>query len=288
MGRISGFGWSLGYFGGLLTLGSCLAYINWASARGQGAEDYVPVTLWLTAVIFALAAMPTFIWLRERALPSPLSGGMSYIRYGFDEVRSTLAHAARYRDLFRFLLCLTAYQAGVATIVVVAAIYAQDVMGFDSQQLIILIMVVNLTAAVGAFLFGFLQDRFGSVRTLAGGIMVWVAAIAVTFIAEHPAYVWVAANLMGLAMGSTQAGGRALIGRLTPEGRNAEFFGLWGLASRAAAIIGPRAYGAVSRLSGGDHRMALLSTLTFFVVGLLILLTVNEGRGVAAARETAA
>ena len=93
---------------------------------------------------------------------------------------------------------------------------------------------------------------------------------------------------MGLAMGSTQAGGRALIGRLTPEGRNAEFFGLWGLASRAAAIIGPLAYGAVSRLSGGDHRMALLSTLTFFVVGLLILLTVNEGRGVAAARETAA
>ena len=117
--------------------------------------------------------------------------------------------------------------------------------------------------------------------------MVWVAAIGVTFVATEPTYVWLAGNLMGLAMGSTQAGGRALIGRLTPEGRNAEFFGLWGLASRAAAIIGPLAYGVVNRMSGGDHRMALLSTLTLFLLGLLLLFTVNEERGVKAAQEAA-
>ena len=90
---------------------------------------------------------------------------------------------------------------------------------------------------------------------------------------------------MGLAMGSTQAGGRALIGRLTPQGRNAEFFGLWGLASRAAAIIGPLAYGAVNRLTEGDHRLALLSTLALFIIGLLLLLTVSEARGVSAGRK---
>ena len=69
MGRISGYGWSLGYFGGLLTLGICLAYIPWASGQGQGAAEYVPVTLLITAAIFALAAVPTFVWLREQALP---------------------------------------------------------------------------------------------------------------------------------------------------------------------------------------------------------------------------
>jgi UMF1 family MFS transporter len=286
MGRISGFGWSLGYFGGLLTLGTCLAYITWSGERGQPASHYVPVTLWITAAIFALAAMPTFIWLRERAQPQLLASGWTLIKQGFAEVLDTLEHAARYQDLFRFLLCLTAYQAGVATVVVVAAIYAQDVMGFDSTQLITLIMVVNLTAAVGAFLFGFLQDRFGSVPSLAGGIMVWVLAILVTMVASQPLHVWLAANLMGLAMGSTQAGGRALIGRLTPLGRNAEFFGLWGLASRAAAIIGPLAYGAVSRITGGDHRLALISTLGFFLAGLLLLFTVSETRGVEAGRKS--
>jgi len=282
MGRISGLGWSVGYFGGLLTLGICLGYITWAEARGDTAPDYVPVTLWLTALIFACTAAPTFVWLRERARPSPLEKGMSYMRHGFLQVRRTLVHAAHYRDLFRFLISLTAFQAGVATVVVIAAIYAQEVMGFGNQELIVLIMVVNLTAAVGAFMFGFVQDRLGSVPSLAGAILVWIAAGAVTFFATQPYQLWVAANLMGLAMGSTQAGGRALIGRLTPVARSAEFFGLWGLASRAAAILGPLAYGAVNRLSDGDHRMALLSTLSFFVLGLLLLLTVNETRGMAA------
>ena len=282
MGRISGLGWSVGYFGGLLTLGICLGYITWAEARGDTAPDYVPVTLWLTALIFACTAAPTFVWLRERARPSPLEKGMSYTRHGFSQVRRTLIHAAHYRDLFRFLISLTAFQAGVATVVVIAAIYAQEVMGFGSQELIVLIMVVNLTAAVGAFMFGFVQDRLGSVPSLAGAILVWIAAGAVTYFATQPYQLWLAANLMGLAMGSSQAGGRALIGRLTPVARSAEFFGLWGLASRAAAILGPLAYGAVSRLSNGDHRMALLSTLFFFVLGLLLLLTVNETRGMAA------
>ena len=282
MGRISGLGWSVGYFGGLLTLGICLGYITWAEARGDTAPDYVPVTLWLTALIFACTAAPTFVWLRERARPSPLEKGMSYTRHGFSQVRRTLIHAAHYRDLFRFLISLTAFQAGVATVVVIAAIYAQEVMGFGSQELIVLIMVVNLTAAVGAFMFGFVQDRLGSVPSLAGAILVWIAAGAVTYFATQPYQLWLAANLMGLAMGSSQAGGRALIGRLTPVARSAEFFGLWGLASRAAAILGPLAYGAVSRLSNGDHRMALLSTLFFFVLGLLLLLTVNEARGMEA------
>lgn len=282
MGRISGFGWSVGYFGGLLTLGSCLAYITWAQGRGQDSVDYVPVTLWITAVIFVFAAAPTFLWLRERAQPGPLVTGLSYLRQGFNQVRQTLVHATHYRDLFRFLICLTAFQSGVATVIVIAAIYAQDVMGFDSQQLIILIMVVNLTAAVGAFGFGFVQDRYGSVPSLAGAILIWVAAIGVTFFATQPVHVWLAGNLVGLAMGSTQAGGRALIGRLTPRGRSAEFFGLWGLASRAASILGPLTYGIVSRLSHGDHRIALLSTLVFFIVGFIVLMGVNEARGIAA------
>jgi UMF1 family MFS transporter len=284
MGRISGYGWSLGYFGGLLTLGCCLAYINWASGQGQQAADYVPVTLVVTAGIFAVTAMPTFLWLRERAIPRVLPAGVTYVAAGIGRVKLTLSHAVQLPDLFRFLLCLVLFQAGVSTVVVVAAIYAQEVMGFDSQQLILLIMVVNLTAAVGAFGFGFAQDRFGSVPSLAVALLVWIAACLVAYFGDSLVHFWLAGNLIGLAMGATQAGGRALVGQFTPEARNAEFFGLWGLANRTAAIIGPISYGVISQLTGGNQKQALLSTLTFFVAGLLLLLTVNERRG----HETAA
>ena len=229
--------------------------------------------------------MPTLLWLRERAVPRPLPSGLGYLRSGFGEVISTLKHATRLTDLFRFLLCMTLYQAGVATVVVVAAIYAQEVFEFTSQEMIILIMVVNLTAAAGAFAFGFIQDRIGSVPALAGGLLLWIVAIGVSFIASDKTTLWLAGNLIGLAMGSTQAGGRALVGVFTPEGRSGEFFGLWGLAARAAAIIGPLSYGLVSSASGGDHQMALLSTLAFFVLGLGLLFTVREQRGIETARS---
>lgn len=285
MGRISGYGWSLGYFGGLLTLACCLVYISSATAEDLPASHYVPVCLQITAIIFAVTAAPTFIWLKERAVPRFLPPGLSYTRAGLGQVLRTLGHAARFKDLFRFLLCLTLFQAGVATVVVVAAIYAQEVMGFDSQQLIVLIMVVNLTAALGAFLFGFAQDRFGSVPSLAAALLVWIAAIGVALHQQGTFGFWLSGNLIGLAMGATQAGGRALVGQLTPPAHNAEIFGLWGLASRAAAIIGPVSYGLVNQLGGGDHQLALLSTLCLFVAGLVLLFTVNEERGYNAAHR---
>jgi UMF1 family MFS transporter len=285
MGRISGYGWSLGYFGGLLTLASCLAYIQYSEAHALGPEHYVPVCLLLTAVIFAITATPTFLWLRERALPRPLPPGAGYVTAGLGQVMDTLKHAARLPDLFRFLFCIVLFQAGVSTVVVLAAIYAQEVMQFDSQQLIVLIMLVNLTAAVGAFVFGFAQDRFGSVPSLSGALLIWIAAIGVALQASTETDVWVAGNLIGLAMGATQAGGRGLVGQLTPAAQNGEIFGLWGLANRAAAIIGPISYGIINRLTDGDHQLSLISTLVFFMFGLALLLTVNEKRGQRAALQ---
>jgi UMF1 family MFS transporter len=246
------------------------------------------MSLLFTAIIFASTAAPTFIWLKERAIQRAVPTGFSYLRAGFTKVKQTFTHSAQLPDLFRFLMCLTLFQAGVSTVVVVAAIYAQEVLGFDSQQLIILIMVVNLTAAAGAFAFGFAQDRWGSVPSLTGALLVWIVAIILTLLADQERDVWIAGNLIGLAMGATQAGGRALVGRLTPESRNAEFFGLWGLASRAAAILGPVSYGIVNRITDGNYQVAMFTTLGFFIAGLVLLLTVNEKRGQLAGRSFSA
>ena len=181
MGRISGYGWSLGYLGGLLVLGLCLVYIQWAQAQGDTATQYVPVAMWITAVMFALAALPTFLWLRERAVPQPLAAGENYFWIGFARVRHTLVHASRYRDLFRFLVSLAVYYCGINTVVVLAAIYAQEVMGFSMQENIMLILVVNVTAAIGALGFGLAQDRLGSVRILGITLIVWICALVLAY-----------------------------------------------------------------------------------------------------------
>lgn len=283
--RISGYGWSLGYLGGVTVLGACLAYIQAAQARGEAAASYVPVTLWITAVVFALAAVPTFAWLRERGASTPLKPGQRYVRIGFERVRETLRHARHYRDLFRFLITLSIYYCGINTVIVLAAVYAQEVMGFGVRENIVLILLVNFTAAIGAFAFGILQDRFGSVRTLAVTLVIWIAALVLAYAAESRMGFWVAANLVGLALGSSQSAGRALVGQFSPRGRTAEFFGLWGLFGKLAAVVGPLTYGAVTFLTQGSHRLALLATAVYFVAGLLLLLTVNERRGQAAARE---
>lgn len=287
MGRLSGYAWSLGYLGGLLVLGVCLAYIAWAEAQGHDATRFVPVTMLITAAAFALAALPTFLWLRERAVPTPRPPGVSYLRIGFARVRDTLSHARRFRDLFRFLVTLTVYYAGINTVVVLAAVYAQQVMGFGTQETIFLILVVNVTAAAGAFVFGVVQDRIGSVATLAITLLVWIAALLMAYFIESHAGFWVVANLVGLALGSSQSAGRALVGLFSPPARTAEFFGLWGLAGKLAAVVGPLTYGTITYLSGGDHRLALAATAGFFVAGLAGLLTVDERRGRRAAKAAA-
>jgi len=147
-----------------------------------------------------------------------------------------------------------------------------------------MILVVNATAALGAFGFGHLQDRLGSVKTLAITLMVWIAALSMAYYNETRAGFWVVANLVGLALGSSQSAGRALIGIFSPPARSAEYFGLWGLAAKSASVIGPLCYGLVTWWSHGNQRLALLSTALFFVLGLLVLLTVNERRGREAAK----
>jgi MFS transporter, UMF1 family len=283
MGRVSAYGWALGYLGGLAVLAVCLAYVEWAQRHGLEAAQFVPGTMLIVAVVFALAATPTFLWLKERAIPAPLGHGERYLAVGFRRLRRTLAESTRFRDLFRFLVALTIYYCGINTVVVLAAVYAQEVMGFRTSETIILVMVVNVTAAAGAFLFGQVQHRLGSVPTLAVTLVIWIVAISLAFVGDSRASFWVVANLVGVALGSSQSSGRALIGQFSPPGRAAEFFGLWGLAGKLAAIVGPLSYGLITYLTAGNHRLAILSTVAFFIGGLVVLTTVHEQRGKAAA-----
>jgi UMF1 family MFS transporter len=273
MGRVSGWGWSFGYFGGIVALGISLYYITGAQNAGKPAAEFVPVTMLITAAFFALAALPTFLLLKERALPRPSMASP------FREMLNTIRRSKDFRDLRRFLLCILFYQAGIQTVISLAAIYAEQAMNFTTAQTITLILVVNVTAAAGAFGFGYLQDAIGHVRAIALTLCGWIVMVLLAGFSTETSTFWIAANLAGLCMGSSQAAGRALVGYLAPPARLGEFFGLWGLAMKAAAIFGPLTYGAVTWALAGNHRLAILTTGVYFIAGLLLLKGIDVGRG---------
>ena len=280
MGRVSGWGWSFGYLGGLAALGICLFYITSSQAAGKSATEFVPVTMLITAAFFALAAAPTFMFLKERATPQPQTEN-PWVR-----VKQTLQHSRQYRDLRRFLICIVFYQAGITAVVSLAAIYAEQAMKFTTQQTITLILVVNITAALGAFAFGYLQDAIGHVRAVALTLVGWIVMVVLAGVSESSTSFWIAANLAGLCMGSSQAAGRAIVGYLAPPARLAEFFGLWGLATKAASIFGPLTYGAMTWIFAGNHRLGIFATGLYFVIGLALLLGIDVERGRRAALAT--
>lgn len=281
MGRVSGWGWSFGYFGGMLSLGLGLGYVIWAQGQGQRAEQFVPVTMLITAAVYGLASVPTFLLLRERAVPQPDAG--AGLRDAFGRLGQTWRDARRFGDFMWLLACAVAYQAGIAVVIALAAVYAEQVLGFKQTQTMMLVFLVNIAAAAGAFAFGYWQDRIGHRRALAITLAGWVLMVLLAYLATSAMLFWCAAVVAGLCMGSSQSAGRALAGLFAPEARRAEFYGLWTFAVRLSAIVGPITYGLVTWATSGNHRLAIASTGLFFVVGLILLVRVDVERGIAAA-----
>jgi UMF1 family MFS transporter len=281
MGRVSGWGWALGYVGGMLCLGLCLAYVLQAQARGDAASAFVPVTMVMTALFYGVASLFTFALLRERAVPSiHTSEADATARTGqWQRLRRSLRALQDYPELSRLLACIVAYQAGVAVAITLAAIYAEQVMGFQPQETMVLIFALNLAATVGAVALGHAQDRWGHQRTLAVTLVGWMLTCAIVALAHSKAVFWGAAVLAGLCLGSSQSAGRAMAGLLTPPAKTAEFFGLWSFAVRAASIVGPLLYGLITWLTGGNQRLAIGATAGLFLLGLWWLWPLDMARG---------
>ena len=287
MGRVSGWGWSFGYLGGMLALGLGLAYVLAAQARGEPATAFVPMVMLITSAIYGLASTVTFALLRERALPQATSAtaASSSLGHSLKRLIYTWQHARQYQD-FRLLMgCCVSYQAGISVVITLSAVYAAEVFGFKQTDTMLLIFLVNIAATAGAFVFGYWQDRIGHKLALGITLTGWMGMTLLAALATGPAMFWVAAVLAGLCMGSSQSAGRAMVGLLTPGDRKAEFYGLWSFATHLSVVIGPLTYGLLTWLTDGNHRIAIISTSLFFAGGLWLLMPLNMARGQQAARH---
>jgi MFS transporter, UMF1 family len=186
------------------------------------------------------------------------------------------------------MLCAVFYQGGVMVAISIAAIYAEQVIGFKPQETMVLIFVLNLAAAAGAFAFGYFQDRIGHKLGLGITLVGWIATCIIAALTTTKGGFWYAAALAGVCMGSSQSAGRAMAGMFAPKAQLAEFYGLWGFATRLASIIGPLAYGSITWATGGNQRIAIASTTVLFVIGLAVLTKIDVKRGQAAAARSPA
>ena len=290
MGRVSAFGWTLGYCGGLV----CLAGAAWiVSFWEEGAPTgYRFVSLW-AGVFFFVAAIPTFVYLKEKKQPEPLPPGRSYVGMGFGRLLETYRSLREYRRLFHFLAIMTVYFAGVQIVFWFAGILTQELFNFEPAQSGMFILQMTVTAIVGAMLTARYQDRIGTKNFILIVLAAWIVAILATAYvawlisrdAGRPWMPWVVGNVIGLIVGGIGTSSRAMVGLFSPQHKAAEFFGFFGLAHKLSAILGLASI-ALARWLLGDWHLVVAAGSIFFIIGFVLMLGVNERDGrVAALRQ---
>ena len=295
IGRISGIGWAVGSAGGIVCLLLVLPMIVLI-----GGSLIVRLSFVITAVFFAVAAIPIFLWLQERARPQAPPSGESHLTIGFKRLWQTLQKARQYREFVKFMLAFIVFNDGIIMALNFAAIIGVVLFGMEQQQLIIFIIVVQITSVAGAYVFGLLADDRSIKQGLIISLLLMIAAVVWLLFNYSPVAFFVIGGLAGFSLTGVQSLSRAMVGLLSPPGQSAEFYGLFAVAGRTSSFIGPTIYGllaaeATFRLMDQGHapllaeqwgqRIALLSILLFLGVGLALLLRVNEEKGYQAAHS---
>ncbi|MCX6543874.1 MAG: MFS transporter [Acidobacteria bacterium] len=293
LGKISGYAWGLGYVGGIACTALVLGVVG-----DQTLENFDRVRLVgpITAVFFLAAAIPTFMFLRERGTAKVLPPGETLLGMGFRRLVETARALGGFRDLLVFFVAFFFAMAGLSIVIAFAFIYGDQVIHWSPRSQMLMFVITNLTASVGAVGFGFLQKRWGNLRTFNLTLGIWVAAIlgiwgtpqisawlngalGTAWRVEH-VFLFMGA-MAGLCLGATQSASRTVVAVFSPESKAAEFFGFWGLFGKLAAIFGLLSLGVLQVRLG--LRSAILLCSLFFLVALFLTLLVREQRGRAAA-----
>lgn len=289
LGRISGFGWALGYIGGMASAVFVLLVLGEVSAENFQRIRWVGP--W-AAGFFLVAAIPTFLWVKERGKPQLRPPGTGYIVLGITRVRRTLLDLQGHRDLALLLLSTFFAMSGIYIVITYSFIYGAQVVGWESSVRTLMFIIVQITAAIGALTFGFIQDYLGGKRTYQITLLMWIVAILLIYLTPDIAtllttaldreveaqYVFLVVGVMaGLSLGSCQSATRTLVGLFSPLSRTAEFFGFWGLALKLAGFFGLLTIGLLQAALG--LQTAVLFCVLLFAAALFASRHIDETRG---------
>lgn len=273
-GRVSGWGFGVGYAGSLLALILSLLLI-----RTFDPPLSFQLTWFAIAAAFLLFSLPALRFLPKDS--PPRLGWREAARGGLHESLRTFREIRARPQPRRFLLAYFFYEDGVNTVIVSAAAFASITLGFATEQLIMLFALVQISALAGALAWARPTDRLGPKRVVAIMLAQWSLAVTAAYVVQTPMQFYVVAVLAGTGLGAIQAASRALMATMIPPGREGDYFGFYHLCGKSAAVIGPVLFGHVSEATGGNQRLAILSILILFVVGAVLLSRVHTASGVA-------
>jgi UMF1 family MFS transporter len=291
IGRVSGLGWGLGYVGGIFALLVALygfvqtdsvLYPMIGGALGLTTERgaHVRATALLVAVWFAIFTIPFLALVPEPRAVGDARAGNAVVE-GFKQLTTSLKQIRKYRQIVRLILARLIYNDGLVVIFGLGAVFAQQVYGFATDEIIVFGIVLNIAAGIGAIAFGFLDDRIGGRNTILASLVGLAAAGTFAVLGQSRTTFWIAAIVVGLLAGPNQSASRSLLGRFVPDDKEAEFYGFFAFSGKATAFLGPLLYGSLTAMTGTD-RAGMAVTVVFFVIGGLLLLRVNEREGIAA------
>jgi MFS transporter, UMF1 family len=274
--KVSGIGYAVGYIGSLISVVLVFPF-----------KDRPDILFVITSVFFLVFSLPLFLFLKEKKLhPDTTLEKINYFTYGFVKVYDTLKHINQYKNLRNFLISFFLYIDAVNTIIFFSGIYASKSLDFTMTELAIFFIIVQITAMTGSFLFGFIGDKIGILKSIVVTLIFWIAIIFfIFFFIDRDSYLiisdfkihyfFIIGGFAGTFLGSTQALSRALMTKITPVEIKTEFFGFYALFEKTSTLLGPLTFGLVSWLSG-SQKIAVLSVGAFFVFGIMMLKKVRE------------
>ena len=287
IGRISGYGWGLGYIGGLLAMG--IAMVGFVSAETpwfgftKEAGANIRATNLLVAVWFAVFSVPIFLWVREKKAPVTQARGL--LAASYRQLARTFGEARKYKEIIKLLIARLVYNDGLITIFAFGGIYAAGTFGFTFTEIMIFGIVLNVAAGIGAFVMGFFDDLLGGKRTIQISLVFLIVATLLAIFTHSKTVFWVSGIMVGFFAGPNQSASRSLLGRFVPPEKENEFFGLFAFSGKATAFLGPLALGELTRVFQ-SQRAGVSIVAVLFVAGSVLLKWVDEKEGIRAAGRT--
>ncbi|MGE4218701.1 MAG: MFS transporter [Alphaproteobacteria bacterium] len=279
IGRVSGWGWGVGYFGGLACLAVALVgFVQtdtpWFGV-GKEAAAHIRATAPLVAVWMAVFALPLFLFTRDE--PSTGIGLGQAMRQGLRQLAATARDVRHYANILRYLIASAIYRDGMNTLFAVGGLYAAGVFGMDFAEIMIFAIALNVTAGLGSVAFAWIDDWIGSKRTIVVSLIGTIATGLPILLIEDKGWFFALAVILGIFVGPVQAASRSMMARLAPDAIRTEMFGLYALSGKAVAFLGPLCYGLATD-AFATQRAGMATVLAFFAIGLIGLYWVKEER----------
>jgi UMF1 family MFS transporter len=278
IGTVSGWGWGLGYLGGLVALViALLGFIQadppWFGFSTEQGEN-IRATNLLVSLWFVVFSLPLLLFIKESR--TKLAGPHRVVADAVQQLVRTFREVRKHKETAKFLVARLVYNDGLVTIFAFGGIYAAGTFGFTLSEVLVFGIVINLAAGVGAIAMGYLDDIIGAKKTIMLSLIGLAFATVVAVLATDRTWLWVAGILLGIFVGPNQSASRSLMGRLAPQGMQNEFFGFFAMSGKLTAFIGPLLLGFATQ-AANSQRAGIAVVLFMFIGGFILLANVRAG-----------